>query len=138
MIKWVEGILYRDGHVLIGKLRRKNTLITRIEWTFPFKTIKENESPRKTIKSLFEKEFGVKVNIGKFLLKYGPSENPKVEQYFYELKHVSGNVISSKNYSQFSWIKPTQILKYFSTSVSKELLDYLKSLEKTGKGIIID
>ena len=138
MIKWVHGVLYRDGYVLIGKLRKKNPLISRIQWVFPFKRMKEEESPRKIIKSLFEKEFGMEVTIGRFLVKYVPSENPKVEQYFYELKPISGNVISSKNYSQFSWIKPTQIVKYFSTSISKDLMDYLRSLEKTGKGMIIN
>ncbi len=138
MIKWVEGIVHKDGYVLIGKLRRRNVLIPRLQWTFPFKEIQEEESPRKIIKNLFEKDFGMHIKINRFLVKYIPSENPNVEQYFYELKHVAGNVIASKEYSQFAWIKPTQVVKYFSTSISKEIIDYLRFLEKSGKGIIID
>jgi hypothetical protein len=137
MIKWIEGILHKDGKVLIGKLRRPDGLIPRIQWTFPFVELKESESPRKAIKNLFEEEFGMKIDVGDCLLKYTPSENPKVEQYFYELKHVFGNVLVSKRYSNFSWIKPTQILKFFSTSVSKEIMDYLRLLERYGKGKII-
>lgn len=138
MIKWVEGILYKDGYVLIGKLRRRNVLISRLQWTFPFKEIHEDESPRKIIKNLFQNDFGMKVKVNKFLVKYTPSENPNIEQYFYELKWLSGNVITSRDYSHFSWVKPTQVLKYFSTSISKEIMDYLRFLEKSGKGIIID
>jgi hypothetical protein len=138
MIKWVEGILYRDGYVLIGKLRKKNPLITRLQWTFPFRQLEEDESPRKAIKFFFKSEFGIEVVVSKFLLKYNPSEKPNLEQYFYGLKYSSGNAITSKNYSQFLWIKPTQVLKYFSTSISKELMDYLRFLEKTGKEIVIN
>ncbi len=138
MIRWVEGVLYRDGYVLIGQLRRANPLIPRIIWTFPFEEMVDGESPRKIIKNLFEKELGIKVNVGKLLVKYNPSENPSVEQYFYELKYASGNPISSKKYAHLMWIKPTQVLKYFSTSMSKDLMDYLRFLEKSGKGIIID
>lgn len=137
MIRWVEGVLYRDGYVLIGRLRRKNPLIPRLQWTFPFKEVEEGESPRKEVKKLF-KDFGIKVSISKFLVKFNPSENPNIEQYFYELKYVSGNPVYSKDYSNFCWVKPTQILKYFSTSISKDLIDYLRFLEKTGKGVIID
>lgn len=136
-IKWIEGILYRNGNVLIAKLRKTNPLIPRTGWTFPFVELKEGESPRLALKRLFQEDLGMLIGIGNFLIKYNPSENPDVEQLFYELKHVSGNVLSAKDYSNFSWVRPTQILKFFSTSISKELMDYLRLLEKEGKGTII-
>jgi hypothetical protein len=138
MVRWIEGIVIKDGYVLIGKLRKRNLLIPRLIWTFPFVEAKEDESPRKLIKDYFEKDLGMKVKVNKFLLKYVPSENSNVEQYFYELKHMSGNVITSKDYYEFAWVKPTQVLRYFTTSISKDLMDYLRFLEKSGKGIIIN
>ena len=138
MIKWGIGIVQRDGYVLIGKLRKENPMIPRMKWTFPLIKIKDDESPRTAIKTLFNEHLGLKVSIEKFLLKYVPSENTKVEQYYYELKRTAGNVISSKDYAEFCWIKPTQVLKFFTTAISKELMDYLRTLEKTGKGLIIN
>lgn len=135
-IKWVVGILNKDGKVLIAKLRNKEPLIPRMSWTFPFVQLKEEESPRIAIKRFFENELKIAIEVGKFLFKENPSENPKIEMYFYELKHKSGNVINSKNFSEFSWILPTQVIKYFTTSVSRELLDYLTFLEKKGEGLI--
>ena len=140
-IKWLMGILYRDAHVLIGNLRHKNMLIPRLQWTFPFTKIRDDESPRKAAKRLFKEELGMDIEVGQFILKYVPSENPKVEQFFYEIKLKKApkvaNVISSKRFLKFGWIKPTQILKYFTTSISKEVMDYLRSLEDTGKGFIL-
>jgi hypothetical protein len=136
-IKWIVGILNKDGRVLIAKIRGKELLIPRMQWTFPYIMLKDEESPRVAIKKLFEGEFKINVDVGKFMFKESPSENPKIEMYFYELKHKLGNVINSKNFSEFSWIMPTQIIKYFTNSVSRELLDYLTFLEKKGEGLIM-
>ncbi|MCD6547206.1 MAG: hypothetical protein J7K22_01480 [Nanoarchaeota archaeon] len=138
MIRWVEGIVYRDGRVLICKLKHKNPLITRLQWTFPFAELKDEESPRMAVKNLFKNELNMNIEVGKFLIKFVPSENPNIEQLFYEIKYKGGHPIFSKNFSDFTWVKPTQILKYFTTSISKDIMDYLRFLEKNGKGIIIN
>jgi 8-oxo-dGTP pyrophosphatase MutT (NUDIX family) len=135
-IKWIVGILNRDDRVLIAKLRNKNLLIPRMQWMFPYTLLKEEESPRKAIQRLFLNELGLGIEVGRFILKYTPSENPKIEQYFYDVKFKAGNVINSKEFSEFSWILPNQIMKYFTTSVSRDLMDYLNSLAKKGEGMI--
>lgn len=135
-IRWIMGIAHRDGRVLIAKLRNRELLIPRMQWTFPYIVLKEEESPRTAVKRLFGETLGLNVEAGKFLLKSIPSENPKIEQYFYEVKYKSGNVINTKDFSEFTWILPTQVLKYFTTSLSRDLMDYLRSLEKGGEGVI--
>jgi len=135
-IRWIVGIANRDGRVLIAKLRNRESLIPRMQWTFPYIVLKEEESPRTAVKRLFGDMLGLTVEAGKFLLKSVPSENPKIEQYFYEVKYKIGNVAHTKDFSEFTWVLPTQVLKYFTTSLSKDLMDYLRSLEKGGKGII--
>jgi hypothetical protein len=137
MIKWVKGIVYRDARILIGRLRHKNDLIPRMEWTFPFKKIQDRESPRTEVKKVFN-ELGLNIEAGKFLLKCIPSENTKVEEYYYESRYKSGILKNSSVFSEFAWVRPTQVLKYFTTSINKDLLDYLRSLEKTGEGVIIE
>jgi len=136
-IRWVVGVLNRDSRVLIAKIRSKELLIPRMQWAFPYTTLRDEESPRTAIKRLFNNELGMNIEVGKFLVKVIPSENPKVEQYFYEVKYRAGNVINSKDFSEFTWILPTQVLKYFTTSISRDLMDYLNFLEKKGTGIII-
>jgi hypothetical protein len=137
VIKWAMGILHRDGRVLVGRLRKKNDLVRRLDWTFPFTTIQEDESPRLSIKRLFKNELGVDVVVGKHLFNFVPSENPKVEMLFYEVLHKGGFAIASRDYAEFGWVKPTQVIKFFTTSLSSEMMDYLRGLEKDGKGLII-
>jgi len=137
MIKIAKAILYKDARVLIAKLRYKEALIPKMEWTFPYVLLKEGESPRVSVKNMF-KEFGVQADPGRFFLKCVPSENFKIEDYYYESKYQRGFVTNSKRYSQFAWVLPTQILKYFTTTINKELMDYLRSLEQTGKGVVIE
>jgi len=137
MIKIAKAIMYKDARVLIAKLRYKEALIPKMEWTFPYVMLKENESPRVLVKGMFS-EFGLQADPGTFFLKCVPSENFKIEEYYYESKYKKGFVTSSKIYSQFAWVLPTQILKYFTTTINKELMDYLRSLEQTGKGVVIE
>lgn len=135
-IRWVMCIVEKDGDILLTKLRGRNALIPRMEWTFPFVVLKEEESPRLAVQRIFN-NIKLNVKVGKFLVKYVPSENPKVEEYFYDAKCERGFPIASEEFSQFIWIRPTQIAKYFSTSISSDVMDYLRSLEETGKGTII-
>jgi hypothetical protein len=137
MIKIAKAIMYKDARVLIAKLRYKEALIPKMEWTFPYVMLKENESPRVLVKGIFS-EFGLQADPGRFFLKCVPSENFKIEEYYYESKYKKGFVTNSKIYSQFAWVLPTQILKYFTTTINKELMDYLRSLEQTGKGVVIE
>ena len=139
MIRWVKGILYRDGKVLIAKLRKADPLINRIVWTFPYIQLSQGQSPRKAAKKLFEEDLSFKnIKIDKFLIKHVPSENAKIEQYYYRIDPGIGNPIPCDKFSEYTWVNPTQVLKYFTTSINKELMHYLRSLEKTGKGIIIE
>ena len=137
MIKIAKAILYKDARILIAKLRYNEALIPKMDWTFPYVLLREGESPRILVKNIFS-EFGVQADPGRFFLKCTPSENPKVEEYYYESKYKKGFVTNSKVYSQFAWVLPTQILKYFTTTVNKELMDYLRSLEQTGEGVVIE
>lgn len=137
MIRWAKGILYKDARILIGKLRHPNDLIPRMQWTFPLRTIKDGESPRIEIKRTFS-ELGLSVDAGKFLIKTIPSENPKIEEYYYESVYRSGFLKNSGAFSEFAWVRPTQVLKYFTTSINNDLMEYLRSLEKTGEGVIIE
>lgn len=137
MIKIAKAIMHKDARVLIAKLRYTDALMPKVDWTFPYVMLKESESPRVLVKDMF-KEFGVQADPGKFFLKCVPSENFKIEEYYYESKYQRGFVTNSKVYSQFAWVLPTQILKYFKTTINKELMDYLRSLEETGEGVVIE
>lgn len=137
MIKIAKAIVYKDARVLIAKLRYTDALMPKVEWTFPYVLLKDNESPRVLVKNTFS-EFGLQVDPGRFFLKCVPSENFKLEEYYYESRYQRGFVTNSNVYSQFAWILPTQVIKYFTTTVNKELMDYLRSLEETGKGVIIE
>ena len=135
-IKWVSCIAVRDGNILLARMRNKNPFITRLEWTFPFIPLQEGESPRIAVHRLFD-SIKLDVNVGKFLVKFVPSENPKIEQMFYDVDCKRGFPQPSEDFSQFVWIRPRQILKYYTTSISSDIMDYLRSLEETGKGAII-
>jgi hypothetical protein len=136
-IKWIVCIIEKNGYILLSRLKGKEALIPRLDWFFPYIKLNEDESPRIAVKRLAN-ELKIRVEAGKFLIKYVPSENPKVEQYFYTAKMISGVAQYSERFSQNMWIKPSQLMKYISSGVSSDIIDYLNSLEKTGTGYMIE
>ena len=130
MKRWVVGILIRNGYILIGELKNRNMDIPRMSWFFPYKEIKEDESPRLKIKELM-KEIGISAKISKYLFTVVPSENTNVEQIFYEIEYLRGIVKPNNNFLKFIWVKPTQVFKYFTNMIDIKVSDYLKILERS-------
>lgn len=131
-IKWLEAIVYRDGKVLISKLRGMNQLIPRMEWCFPYSEMTEVESPRFAIRKMVKDSLGLEAGSTKFIAKVIPSECSKIEKYVYLIEPTSGILSSSKNFCEHMWVRPTQILRFFTTSINKEVMDLLRKIEEQG------
>jgi len=130
MVKWAVAILKKEDHILIGQLKERTMTMPNMTWYFPFTELKENESPRKAIKRIFEEDFNLDVEVDKLIDKYVPSENPKLTQYIYLVKYKGGSSAISKSMKDMTWIKPTQITKYLTNFMSKSFMEYLEHLEK--------
>jgi len=130
MVKWAVAILKKEDHILIGQLKERTMTMPNMTWYFPFTELKENESPRKAIKRIFEEDFNLDVEVDKLMDKYVPSENPKLTQYIYLVKYKGGFSNTSKSMKDMTWIKPTQITKYLTNFMSKSFMEHLEHLEK--------
>ena len=130
MKRWVVGILIRNGYVLIGELKNKDMNMPRMTWFFPYKEIREDESPRLKIKELM-KEIGIVSKVSKYLFSVVPSENSNIEQIFYEIEYLRGMAKPNGKFLKFMWVKPTQVFKYFTNMIDIRVSDYLKILERT-------
>lgn len=119
----------RDGEVLIARRRKTNEYIPRLTWCFPYAMLSENESPRAKVIELFEKETGIKVKIKKFLFTAVPSENYKVTDYYYWVEYVAGSLKSGENFSELKWVKPSELPKYFTTTIEYKVMEFLKQFE---------
>ena len=126
----VLGILYREGEVLIGKRRGANKYIPRLTWTFPDEIVGENESPRVKVKEAFKKKTGLTVRIKKFLFTSVPPENYKITDYYYWVEYVSGSLKSGGDIAELKWVRPSELPKYFTTSIDYKVVEFLKSLEE--------
>ena len=69
------------------------------------------------------------VSIEKIIFAKTYPENREFLSIYYLCKVESGEEKAGEKFTEIKWVKPTNVQKYFTTSLHKNLLDYLKTLE---------
>jgi len=129
-MKVALGILFLNGRVLIGRRKEKDFLIPRLTWVFPGGKVSDEESPRIGLKREFKRETGFNVRIKRFLFSRVPSECSKITLFYYEVEPISGSLRAGGDLKELKWVKPTEVVKYFTTSIDLRVMNYLKALEQ--------
>ena len=128
------GIIVKDGKVLIGARNKKDPWVDNLSWVFPggqMHTLNFNEEIKKNIK----KETGLEVNVKALVTsRIHPDSGFKnvqiVALYFYCEPVSKKEEKSGKNLSKLKWVKPSDVFKFFTTSVSDEVTKFLIMIEK--------
>jgi ADP-ribose pyrophosphatase YjhB (NUDIX family) len=128
------GIVAKNGQVLIGRRKTKDHWVDNLVWAFPggqMHTLHFNEELKKNIK----KETGLDVDVKSLVAsRIHPDSGFKKVQivalYFYcepasEKKEKPGN-----NLGKLKWVKPSDVFKFFTTSVADEVTKFLLMIEK--------
>ena len=135
------GLITKNGKVLIGKRGALDKNIRNLTWVFPGGKL-ETLNFTKDVTERVKIETGLEVKVGKLIhARVHPDNLTKsvniVALYFHcEVvggAEKPGGRKSSVPLVQLRWVKPTDVVRYFTTSTSDEVMRFLAGIELTAK-----
>jgi len=128
------GIVAKNGKVLIGQRSKKDPWVENLTWVFPggqMHTLHFGDELKKSIQI----ETGLDIEVKSLVTsRIHPDSGFKNVQiitlYFYCQPLPDGKETAGKKFKKLKWVKPSDVFKYFTTSVSDETTRFLMMLEK--------
>jgi len=122
------GIIIKEGKVLIGQRKEKDPYVKELTWVFPggkFDSLNFEEELIAKIKE--ETWLSVYVNqlIHARLIPDSPEKKVKIIAIYYHCTPVSGKENAGGDLKKLSWVEPTKIFHYFTTSTADEVVSFL-------------
>jgi len=126
----VLGVVYnpKTRKILIGK-REKDPYIKKLSWTFPGGRPAYKKDLDFYLKREIKIKTGLDVNVKKIVFAKTYPEKREFLSIYYLCEVVGGKEKAGQKFVEIKWIKPTDVQKYFTTSLHPNLLKYLKTLE---------
>jgi ADP-ribose pyrophosphatase YjhB (NUDIX family) len=129
----VLGIIYdpKTKKILIGR-REKDEYLPQISWCFPGGRPNYKHSLPISLMMETKKKTNSDINVLDFVFARTLPEKPEfLEIYYYsEVTEESGKPKAMEKFKEIKWIKPTEVEKYFTTSIDPMVMGFLESLEK--------
>ncbi len=122
------AVINRKDRVLVGLRKQKDNLIRNLSWTFPsgkFSSLDFENDMEKTIR--IETGFQAKVLrlVHARVIPDSPKRKIKIIAIYYHCKILSGTARPGHDFSEIKWVPAADVPKYFTTSVSDEIMNFL-------------
>ena len=133
------GIIVKDGKVLIGKRGSLDKNVRNLTWVFPGGKL-ESLNFSKEIAARIKVETNLETKVGKLIhARIHPDNLNKklniVALYFHcevvSGKEKPGGRESSVPLVELKWVKPADVVRYFTASTADEVMRFLVGLELT-------
>ena len=125
------GIIIKEGKVLIGQRREKDPYVKELTWVFPGGKFESLDFERELIKSIKE-ETGLNVYINQLIharqVPDSPEKKVKIIAIYYHCTPVSGKENAGGDLKKLSWVEPTKVFHYFTTSTADEVVSFLGTI----------
>ena len=127
----VLAIVYnpKTRQILIGKRRGDDSYIKEISWTFPGGRPAYGDDLEFYLKYNIKIKTGLDAEIKKIIFAKTYTEKREFLAIYYLCEVIGGKEMAGEKFIEIKWVKPTDVQKYFTTSLHPKLLDYLKTLE---------
>ena len=133
--KWVFmlnvlGIVYnpKTKQILIGK-RENDPYISQLSWTLPGGRPAYQEDLEFYLKHEIQKKTWFVVSVQEAIFAKTYPEKREFLAIYYLCKLTGWEEKLGENFIELKRVKPTDVTKYFTTSLHPKLLEYLKTLE---------
>ena len=126
----VLGIIYNPQTklILIGK-RENDPYIKELSWCFPGGRPSYNKDLEDSLREEIKKKTNLEVDVKNTVFaKTYPEKREFMAVYFCCITE-SGQEKAEDSFTELKWVRPTDVKKYFTTSLHPTLFKYLKSLE---------
>jgi len=126
----VLGVVYNTvtKKIIIGR-RENDPYLKKLSWTFPGGRPEYQEEMEAYLKLEIKKKTNLDVEVIKtFFAKTYPEKREFLSIYYYcETNDL--NAVAGEKFVEVTWIKPTDVTKYFTTSLHPKVSEFLQSLE---------
>lgn len=126
------GILEKNGKVLIGRRKDKDPYVSELTWVFPGGRLTSLDFEKDVAREV-RIETGLRVKVKSLVsARVHPDSGHKSVQVvllYFHCVPVAGELRLSKELVELKWVKPMQVFRYFTTSVSDEVTRFLSVLE---------
>lgn len=126
----VLGIVYnpQSRQILIGK-RENDPYLKELSWCFPGGRPAYDEDLEFCLKEEIKKKTGLEVVVKKIVFAKTYPEKREFLSIYYFCEIVGGKEKAGEKFIEIKWVGPTEVQKYFTTSLHPRLLEFLKTLE---------
>lgn len=125
------GIIVNKGKVLIGQKKEKDPHVKELTWVFPGGKFNSLDFERE-LTSKIKEETGLSVYINQLvharLIPDSPEKKVKIIALYYHCTPVSGKENAGGNLKKLSWVEPTKVFHYFTTSTADEVVSFLGTI----------
>ncbi|MFH1899166.1 MAG: NUDIX domain-containing protein [Patescibacteria group bacterium] len=126
----VLGVVYNPAKktILIG-LRENDPYLKDLTWSFPGGRPTYKDELEDSLKEQVKLKTGLDIIVkNAFFAKTYP-ENREFLSVYYHCEVSGGVEQAGEKFTEIKWVKPTDVQKYFTTSLHSKVLEYLKGLE---------
>ncbi len=128
----VVGVVYdpEKKKILIGK-REKDEYIPELTWCFPGGRPTYKNSLSACLRREIKKKTNLDINVIDCFFTRTLPEKPEflVVYYFCEVLEETEKPKAGDKLTELKWVKPTEVEKYFTTSVDPVVMSFLDALE---------
>lgn len=126
----VLGIVYNPEtrQILIAQ-RENDPYLKKLSWCFPGGRPAYGNDIEFYLKHEIKNKAGLEVDVKKIIFAKTYPEKREFLSIYYYCEVISGKEKSAEKFIELKWIKPSDVRKYFTTSLHPKLLDYLKTLD---------
>lgn len=129
----LQGIIYnpKTKKILIGR-REKDPYIKEISWCFVGGRAGYDKELEHHMEEIVKEKVNLDVKDGRIIFAKTYSEKRQLLSIYYFITTDVENV-KPIGFKELKWIKPTEVKKYFTTSIHSEVFKFLKELERGEK-----
>jgi ADP-ribose pyrophosphatase YjhB (NUDIX family) len=128
----VLGIIYnpKTKKILIGR-RENDPYIKKLTWCFPGGRPSYKKDLEFYLKHEIKIKTGLNISMEKIVVVFAKTypEKRKFLSIYYYCEVKGGKEKAGNDLVELKWVKPTEVKKYFTTSLHPKLFKYLKTLD---------
>ncbi|MFA7243958.1 MAG: NUDIX domain-containing protein [Patescibacteria group bacterium] len=117
----------KQKKILIGK-RENDPNIPKLSWCFPGGRPGYEEDLEFSLIKEVKKKTGIEVRVKEVVFAKTYPEKQEFLSIYYLCEPYEGMEQAGESFKELMWIKPTEVTKYFTTSIHPKVLEYLTKL----------
>jgi ADP-ribose pyrophosphatase YjhB (NUDIX family) len=119
----------KTGKILIGK-RDKDPYVKKLSWAFPGGRPGYSKDLEHYLKLEVKKKTNLDIKIKRIIFARSLPENRKFLLLYYLAEPINaGKEKAGEKFKEIKWIKPTDVKKFFTTSIHPEIMKILRKLK---------